>query len=333
MQVKGKKRILAYILIIVISTIGITGCMNSDKTVATINGEKISEPVYRICLWMTQKYFESVTTNIWELDSVEGKTPEEYAKDKALNSLKLSVAAKQKADELGIKLTKEDKKQIKEFAKEYMKDNEEFAKAFGIKQRDFEQFVTYSTLVDEVIQKLGENYMPNEEELNKAVKDIRSQQESVVIEHILISNRNEQGDLLPSDKDEAVRNNAKQILEKALAGNEDTFKELITTYSEDGSVGDNQGVYTILRGQVDSNLEKVAFELGEVGKVYPEIIETSYGYEIVRIVKRDFLEDEKAEELALAEVRSQFVSNELAKMSETLKIEKLEAYDQVNVMK
>ena len=114
MQVKGKKKILAYILIIVMTAMGMAGCMKSEQTVAIINGEKISEPVYRICLWITQRYFESVTTNIWELDSVDGKTPEEYAKDKALSSLKLSVAAKQKADELGVKLTKADKKQIKE---------------------------------------------------------------------------------------------------------------------------------------------------------------------------------------------------------------------------
>ncbi len=333
MQVKGKKRILAYILIIVMSTMGITGCMSSDKTVATINGEKISEPVYRICLWMTQKYFESVTTNIWELDNVEGKTPEEYAKDKALNSLKLSVAAKQKADELGIKLTSEDKKQIKESAKVYMKENEAFAKAFHIKQKDFEQFVTYGTLVDKVIQKLGENYMPNEEELARAINDVKSEQDTVVIEHILISNRNEQGELLPRDKNEEAQSEAEEILKKALAGDETTFKELITTYSEDGAVVDNQGVYTIARGQVDSNLEKVAFELGEVGKVYPKVVETVNGYEVVKVMQRNLLDDAKAKVLALDEVRVQFASDELSEMSEALKIEKADTYEQVNVMK
>lgn len=311
----------------------VTGCMGSDQTVAIINGEKISEPVYRICLWITQRYFESVTTNIWELDNVDGKTPEEYAKDKALESLKLSVAAKQKADELGVKLTREDKKQIKESAKTYMKDNEEFVKAFKIKQKNFETFLTYSTLFDEVIKRLGENYIPNEEELNNAISNIRNREETVTIEHVLISNRDEQGDLLPADKDEAAFEEAQEILKKALAGDENKFKELILAYSEDGSVNENQGVYTIRRGEVDEQLEKVAFELGEEGKVYPQVVETAEGYEIVKVMQRNFIDEATAETLALEEVRTQFATNELAKISESLKIEKLEAYNQVNVMK
>lgn len=333
MQVKGKKKILAYILIIVMTAMGMAGCMKSEQTVAIINGEKISEPVYRICLWITQRYFESVTTNIWELDSVDGKTPEEYAKDKALSSLKLSVAAKQKADELGVKLTKADKKQIKESAKSYMKDNESFVKAFKIKQKDFEQFLSYSAVFDEVTRKLGENYMPNEEELSKAVEEVKKQKETVTIEHILISNRNEQDELLPRDKNEAAKREAEEILAKALTGDENTFKELVASYSEDEAVIDNNGVYTIYRGQVDEALENVAFNLAAVNEVYPQIVETSNGYEIVRVVERDLLDEKSAEEEALNQIRTQFATDELNEISETLKIEKLAAYDNVNVMK
>ncbi len=333
MQVKGKKKILAYILIIVMTAMGMAGCMKSEQTVAIINGEKISEPVYRICLWITQRYFESVTTNIWELDSVDGKTPEEYAKDKALSSLKLSVAAKQKADELGVKLTKADKKQIKESAKSYMKDNESFVKAFKIKQKDFEQFLSYSAVFDEVTRKLGENYMPNEEELSKAVEEVKKQKETVTIEHILISNRNEQDELLPRDKNEAAKREAEEILAKALTGDENTFKELVTSYSEDEAVIDNNGVYTIYRGQVDEALENVAFNLAAVNEVYPQIVETSNGYEIVRVIERDLLDEKSAEEEALNQIRTQFATDELNEISETLKIEKLAAYDNVNIMK
>ncbi|WP_172674747.1 peptidylprolyl isomerase [Cellulosilyticum ruminicola] len=330
---KGKKTILAYILIIVMTAMGVTGCMKSEQTVAIINGEKISEPVYRICLWITQRYFESVTTNIWEMDSVEGRTPEEYAKDKALNSLKLSVVAKQKADELGVKLTKADKKQIKDSAKGYMKDNESFVKVFKIRQKDFEQFLSYSAVFDEVIRRLGENYIPNEDELNKAVKEIKAQKETVTIEHILISNRNEQDELLPSDKNESARRESETVLAKALVGDESTFKDLITSYSEDEAVSDNQGSYTILRGQVDEAIENVAFEKGTVNEVYPQVIETANGYEIIRIVERNFLDDTVAEEEALNQIRTQFATNELNEISETLKIEKLPAYDNVNIMK
>ena len=333
MQVKGKKKILAYILVIVMITTGITGCMSSDKTVATINGERISEPVYRICLWITQKYFESVTTNIWEADTIDGKTPEEYAKDRALSSLKLSVAAKQKADELGIKLTRTEKKTIKDAAKAYMAENESFAKAFNIKQKHFEEFLTYNTLIDEVIQKLGENYMPNEDELTKAMNEVRSEQEEAVIEHILISNRDEQGNLLPKDKNIAEKNLAEEILSKAIAGDEAEFKELITIYSEDEAKEDNKGIYTIKKGQVDANLEEIAFKLGEIGAVYPKVIETEYGYEIVKVISRNILSDEEINALALESVRAQFASTELTEIGETLKVEKLDAYNQITIMK
>ena len=330
MQVKGKNKILAYILVIVMIIMGLTGCMSSNKTVAIINGEKISEPVYRICLWITQKYFESVTPGIWETDSVYGKTPVEYAKDRTLSSLKLSIAAKQKAEELGIKLTKTDQKAIKQQAKEYKQENQEFVKAFNIKQKDVEKFLTYNALIDKVIQNLGENYVPNAEELAQVIKEVKYEDETAMIQHILLSNRNEQGDVLPRDKDEAVKKLAEEILNKAING--ENFESLVMAYSEDESVSDNQGLYTIARGDVDKALEEVAFEKGEVGQVYNQVVETAYGYEVVKVISRELLSEEEASSEALKIIRTEFASNELAKISETLKTEKLEEYDAITIM-
>ena len=87
---------------LLVSTLGIvfTGCMNKEVVVATINGETVSEGLYRIFLWSSQRGLTSLQPNFWEMDSLEGKSPEDYAKDKALKSISYCVVVGKKAKEL-----------------------------------------------------------------------------------------------------------------------------------------------------------------------------------------------------------------------------------------
>lgn len=324
------KRILALGLVVATLIIAVTGCGASKNNVAIINNEKISEPLYRICLWITQRGFESVMPSIWEMEDIEGKTPEEYAKDSVLSSLKLSIAAKEEADELGITLTRDEKKEIKALAKSKREANEAFAKAYNIKEKYFEEFVTYDVLVDKVIEKLGESYLPNEDEIAEMIGQIKHENDTVDFEQILISTRNEQGDLIPNDKLDLAKDEAEEVLERALSGEE--FTKLMEQYTDDEAYHLGQTVYSVKKGEVSDELEEVVFNLAEEGKVYGQIVETENGYEIVKVIKRNLMDESVAREEAIKRVQAKFASNELIEKSALLKVEKLPAYDEMHII-
>ena len=54
---KSISRIIITVILASMMAFGLTGC-GKENVVATINGEKVTEPVYRICLWSTQRGLE-----------------------------------------------------------------------------------------------------------------------------------------------------------------------------------------------------------------------------------------------------------------------------------
>lgn len=92
---KSISRTLIMLVLASIIAFGLTGCAK-ETIVATVNSEKVSEPLYRIFLWSTQRGLESILPDIWDVDPIEGKTPEEFAKERALKSITYYVAVKQK---------------------------------------------------------------------------------------------------------------------------------------------------------------------------------------------------------------------------------------------
>ena len=273
---KSIKRVLVTWLLISVLGFVFTGCMNKEVVVVTINGETVSEGLYRIFLWSSQRGLTTLQPMFWEMDSLEGKSPEDYAKDKALKAVSYCVVVGQKAKELDVKLTKEENTKIKDKAKEAMKNNEVINKKYQIKQKDYEMYYTYATQNEKVLAILEESYEPNEEEMSAAVSMIKQNNEvmnEATIVQILFNTKDELGNDLPSDKKEAVYEEAKMVLAKALDGED--MKELARQYSDDASVSNNLGEYTFTSGTMEESIENIVFNEGNVGKVYPELIETS----------------------------------------------------------
>ena len=215
---KSISRTLIMLVLASIIAFGLTGCAK-ETIVATVNSEKVSEPLYRIFLWSTQRGLESILPNIWDVDPIEGKTPEEFAKERALKSITYYVAVKQKAEEVGIKLTKEEKSAIKESAKNYVETNKKFVTNYGIKQKDYEKFLEYGKLEEKVVSQLGGTYIPNEEELKEAMKVLEEEGEftsSATITHVLIKNKDEQGNTFPSDKDAEAKKKSRRCLKSSI---------------------------------------------------------------------------------------------------------------------
>jgi parvulin-like peptidyl-prolyl isomerase len=327
--VKRVKKILAGIIAATLITTILIGCGATENTVVTINNEKISEPLYRIYLWTTQQEFESLTPNIWDME-LEGKKTEEVAKERTLDSIKVSIAAKQKAEELGVKLSKEEQDQVKEQAKQIMTSRAELAKELNFKQKDIEEFLSYGVIIEKVIQKTSENYVPNEEELKAEIESITGSYEKATVRHVLIGNKNEQGENLPQDKADAAKKLAEDILAKALKGED--MAELAKQYSEDPGSKDTGGEYTFGKGEMVPEFEEAAFT-GEVGKVYPKLVETSYGYHIIKIENRTTGEAEQIKKDAEELIKKRFAGNELTDFAETIKVEKAEGYNDIHIIR
>lgn len=123
-------------------------------------------------------------------------------------------------------------------------------------------------------------------------KEMYKQEEQVSAAHILIqTNGLEAGEL------EAARIKAIEILNRALEG--DDFTELAINFSEgpSGPNGGNLGWFK--KGEMVAPFEMAAFE-GVEGEIYPEIVETQFGYHIIKV-------NEKKEEsyIPLEEVAAQ----------------------------
>lgn len=320
------KKMLIAILLLCIMAFSVTGCFNKQVIVATINGESISEQLYRRYLWSIQRELETIYVNYWNFDNLNGKSPEELLKAKTLESIVISVVAEQKAEELGVnKLTKEDKKTIKEAARKAMQDTKSYAEQYDIKLKDYERYCTFAIQCEKVLQSLAVSYEPNQTEIATKVEELinsGASADEVTITHILFATRNELGEEVPEDKKQALYKEAQSVLERALAGED--MEMLAHSYSDDSLV---EYTFTQAEESLGEEIGQVVFEKAEIGVVYPEIIETPFGYEIIKVIDRK----SNVREQAIEMIKSDYATNELAQMALFADVQTTEVYDAIAV--
>ena len=109
------------------------------------------------------------------------------------------------------------------------------------------------------------------------------QPEMVRASHILLLTQDpDTHQPLPADKKAAKKKQMEDILKQAKSGTD--FGELAKKYSEDPGSKDKGGEYTFPHGQMQKEFEDAAFSLktNEIS----EIIETSYGYHIIKLSEK-----------------------------------------------
>lgn len=108
-----------------------------------------------------------------------------------------------------------------------------------------------------------------------AVKDRYAQKESADANIIFIGNK-------PSDEDRAVaKKKAEGVLAEAKEGKD--FAELAKKYSEDpGSAASGGELGWFGKKQMVADFENAAFK-GKKGEVYPEVVNTQFGYHIIKV--------------------------------------------------
>lgn len=331
---KSIKKMLLTFVVLCLMAFSATGCFKKDVIVATVNGKPITEQLYYINLWSTLRDLESMQEGYWNFENLLGKSPEEFAKTKTLEAATRCIILEQKAEELDIndKLTKEEKEMISDKAKNSMKEQEDFVKEHNIKQKDFETYYRYAILDKKVIEALSASYEPNDEEVLTEVEEMKANGDllgEAEVTHILFMTKDEQGNDLPEDKKEQAYKEAQEVLEKAVAGVE--MEELVDDYRSEVYVSQEIGKDHFSRSEnYDEALENVIFEKAEIGTIYPSLVETSLGYEIIRVDECTKESEEDLKVRAIKNVKEKYAQNELKEMANFADIEKTEFYNTIS---
>lgn len=142
-------------------------------------------------------------------------------------------------------------------------------------------------------QYLQNNSEVSEEEAKNYYNNNKEDFFEVRASHILISNYDEDGKELSDEKKKENKELAEKILKRAQSG--ESFDNLALEYSDDEATASNGGdLGYFSEGQMDENFEKAAFSL-ENNEIYSKVVETSYGYHIIKKTGQKYsdFEDEK----------------------------------------
>ena len=331
---KKMKKILALSMAATLFATGLVGCSSQSKKnqpiVAVIDGVEITESLYKTYLWSAQQILEQISGPvIWEME-LEGKPTEEWAKENALESATLSVVTEKKAKEMNIELTKEEKKAAKTNAEQFAQMNAEVLEKHGFTADEVEQVLLSAEISAKVQEKLMENYVPAEEDIQKYIDENKEAYKTVTAKHVLINTVDEAGNALPEEEIKEREALAQDILKRALAGED--MAELAKEYSEDPGSKDNGGEYTFPRGQMVEEFEKAAFD-GKDGEVWPELVKTQYGYHIVKTESHNEADEAQMKEQFIQNEKINFMNTEIGNMIKNATVEKTEVYDTIKIIR
>ncbi len=292
---------IAVVLIVVLVLITALGQnRNSNNYVAKVGNEKISVMEFNSYLSQVKNAMLNEAQinpntpeaeNFWKTANFNGLSATEEAKRQALDALREMKIQVIKAKEKNIKLSSDEKEyinsqinQIIEQSGGKLKANESLMESTGLdldalKKMYTEQFLAYKLYLDETSA------------MNVSDDEIKSEYDSdprsfdkVTVRHILISKRDpETGQWLSEEKKIEAENKSKDILNRINAGED--MEKLAKEYSDDPPVEENGGVYTFTKydSYVDEFKEwAIKANVGDTG-----IVETVYGYHVMRLENRE----------------------------------------------
>lgn len=269
----------------------LSGCtIVNNTTIATVNGEKVSESEFKIYFAQIQYSMldqagiqnpEDIDT-FWETTEIEGKKAIDIAKERALEAAASTALMQSKAAELDVKLTAEEEAIIDEQIGKVISNSggksafEEELKLMDATLSDYEKWIKKGQLaykVEDHLKSLDENKV-SEEEAGESIKNTY-----IKAKHILISKVDvETQQPLDPDASAAAKEKANSILKQLEGGA--NFDVLMAENSEDPGLETNPDGYEFGKGQMVEEFETAAYAL-EVGEI-SDIVETSYGYHIIK---------------------------------------------------
>ena len=303
---KGKR--LAALIVCGLLCFPIAGCNKNDaetKLVLTTGFKKdeifrietmsCSLPEVMVYLVNAQDQYESVYgKEIWETD-LSGVTLEENVKETVLAQLAQIKTMNLLANQHGVSLDNAEMETVRAAAEEYFSSlNEAEIESMQATEKTIENLYAEFALANKVYEYIIKD-------INPEISDDEAR--TITVQHILIKTYTLDGtgkkvDYTGAAREEA-REQADEILKLALEEDSD-FEELVLTYSEG-----EKGTWSFGKGEMNKEFEDIAFNL-ENGEI-SGIIETEYGYHIVKCISTFDREETDANKIKIVEKRREEV--------------------------
>jgi len=144
-------------------------------------------------------------------------------------------------------------------------------------ERGYDKNYEMTAELDDYKKKVGVSYLLDKELVEPSIKRLYEQRRlELRVSHIMIRP--------DSTGDEGAKEKATAVLKRVLAG--ESFDSLANEFSADQYSKPKGGdIYYITAGLVVPEFEDAAYKT-EVGKVYPEVVKTRYGYHIIKVTER-----------------------------------------------
>lgn len=245
---------------------------SDNKIIATVGDTKI-----------TEKELKNVMEPLFYMNGKDKMTDEQidYYEQNAIDHIVTTEMLYKDATKNNFKI---DDKVIDEQYNTYMAtmsktfrlDEDEYLKQFGLTKEEMRKAIEKEAVAAKYIEEKSQvSDKEVEEYYNKNKKDFKQ----ISASHILIKNTDENGAKLDESKLKENKKLAEDILKKALEGED--FAQLAKKHSEDGSAEKGGDLGYFGKGDMVSEFEKAAFSLNN-SQVYTEVVETQYGYHIIK---------------------------------------------------
>lgn len=251
-------------------------------------------PEVMVYLTTTQNRYEKVYgEQIWET-SLDGMTLEENMKDMVLAQLSQIKAMNLLAEQEKLALSKEEEEKVSQAAKEFYENlTKEEVEVLDVDKECIKRLYQEYALANKVYYYLIKD-------INPEVSDDEAR--TITVEHILIKTyfldeNNQKVEYSGQQKREAFAK-AQKVLQKAESGV--SFDSLIAAYNED-----SQSQYSFRKGEMSQGFETAAFNLGK-GEI-SEIVETEYGYHIIKCITTFNQEETDANKIKIVEKKQEEV--------------------------
>lgn len=238
----------------------------------------------------------------------EDKTEElkTQAAEQAAVSKKLVLLAK----ENNLELTTENKAEIEA---QLVSDNiKNLTESTDLTETDVRKIFTDGEYANLYMEFLATKLPKEEVDKYVAEKYKDADLTSYVSRHILFTTKDEEGNDLDASAKAQVKIKATAVLKRALAGED--FAKLAEEFSADTSSATNGGLIEFVDNKELVEEYVAAAKTLSKGKVYETLVETAYGYHIIKL-------DDKVENGRLEKIKLEMLDDEYQKIVEDTKVE------------